>query len=423
MRKIKNDFNLNYVIIISLALYVCLDLYIGGLGFLPYWMIKSILIAIDALLCFKTCLMISQYIKVSLFEILWLFFFFIILLSMIMNDSIYVTTILRWSVILLLLLLFKGKEKEYYIAANIFIINGVVQSIGVFLELFFYDKWWPLINVILSKSGEDIYQNIIRSQKDVNYLSGFTHNAGFTATYIVNAIFAVIFIKDKVKKTTYYLLIGILGISLVMTGKRGQLLILMIAFAIVYILKADNVRKGIIACIKVAFILTIIYIVGYILYFTLDSGNNVLYRVLRLIYDNSSNDKSSGRYELWSQAIAEFKNNYLLGIGWLNYDLKYGLEVHNTYLQVLCEGGLLGMGAFILAMISTFLNSFKLAKKNFNEPINYVTFFYLIYFFMFGIVENAAINVEPLFMLFFLMTSQINYNRDLSFKSNKIYLN
>lgn len=35
---------------------------------------------------------------------------------------------------------------------------------------------------------------------------------------------------------------------------------------------------------------------------------------------------------------------------------------------------------------------------------------------MFGIVENAAINIEPLFMLFLLITAQLNYSRDFDFK-------
>ena len=60
----------------------------------------------------------------------------------------------------------------------------------------------------------------------------------------------------------------------------------------------------------------------------------------------------------------------------------------------------------ILHIGTTVFHSYKLARKKFNEPINYVTSFYLIYFLMFGIVENAAINIEPLFMLFLLITAQ-----------------
>ena len=385
MYKFKNNISINQIIIIITSLYICLDLYVGSFGFLPYWTIKGTLIIIDILLCLKICLGIRRYIKINLFEILWFFFFLAILFSMIINDSVYITTILRWSVLLLLMFFLKGKEKDYSIAAKILIANGIIQSVGVFLELFFYNKWWPLVNTILAKSGIDVYQTIIRAQKNVNYLSGFTHNAGFTATYIVNAIFAVFLIKDKLKKPLFFFLIALFNTSLIMTGKRGQLLI-------------------------------IAYIVGYVLYITINSDNNILYRVLKLIYDKSTSDKSSGRYELWNQAIIEIKNNFLFGIGWLNYDLKYGLGVHNTYLQVLCESGVIGLVLFILAIGTTVFHSYKLARKKFNEPINYVTSFYLIYFLMFGIVENAAINIEPLFMLFLLITAQLNYSRDFDFK-------
>lgn len=99
---------------------------------------------------------IRRYIKINLFEILWFFFFLAILFSMIINDSVYITTILRWSVLLLLMFFLKGKEKDYSIAAKILIANGIIQSVGVFLELFFYNKWWPLVNTILAKSGIDV---------------------------------------------------------------------------------------------------------------------------------------------------------------------------------------------------------------------------------------------------------------------------
>lgn len=248
----------------------------------------------------------------------------------------------------------------------------------------------PIIKDIIFKPFEIIANSIYRKADEIVAVS---------QTYI-----------DRAMK------VALFNTSLIMTGKRGQLLILLVAYSIMYIVKAETVRKGIKACLKVAALLVIAYIVGYVLYITINSDNNILYRVLKLIYDKSTSDKSSGRYELWNQAIIEIKNNFLFGIGWLNYDLKYGLGVHNTYLQVLCESGVIGLVLFILAIGTTVFHSYKLARKKFNEPINYVTSFYLIYFLMFGIVENAAINIEPLFMLFLLITAQLNYSRDFDFK-------
>ena len=119
MYKFKNNISINQIIIIITSLYICLDLYVGSFGFLPYWTIKGTLIIIDILLCLKICLGIRRYIKINLFEILWFFFFLAILFSMIINDSVYITTILRWSVLLLLMFFLKGKEKDYSIAINI----------------------------------------------------------------------------------------------------------------------------------------------------------------------------------------------------------------------------------------------------------------------------------------------------------------
>lgn len=65
MYKFKNNISINQIIIIITSLYICLDLYVGSFGFLPYWTIKGTLIIIDILLCLKICLGIRRYIKIN----------------------------------------------------------------------------------------------------------------------------------------------------------------------------------------------------------------------------------------------------------------------------------------------------------------------------------------------------------------------
>lgn len=61
-----------------------------------------------------------------------------------------------------------------------------------------------------------------------------------------------------------------------------------------------------------------------------------------------SSDKGSGRFELWKQAITYFMSHPLLGIGAFNFSDYYAFEhneklyVHNTYLEILVEAGIIG---------------------------------------------------------------------------------
>ena len=80
---------------------------------------------------------------------------------------------------------------------------------------------------------------------------------------------------------------------------------------------------------------------------------------------------STKRFEMWSYALEMFKQNPLFGIGWSGFgyrmaDTYLALEsssgAHNSYIQILCETGLVGFGFFIAAIGSSFVNTFKNIK-------------------------------------------------------------
>lgn len=66
----------------------------------------------------------------------------------------------------------------------------------------------------------------------------------------------------------------------------------------------------------------------------------------------SADQLTSGRMGLWKTALELFKENPVFGIGWeqfMNHN-TYEHDVHNTYLQWLCESGMVG---FVLLMTPT----------------------------------------------------------------------
>ncbi len=76
----------------------------------------------------------------------------------------------------------------------------------------------------------------------------------------------------------------------------------------------------------------------------------------------TTNEVSSGRTDLWRKAYSLFRENPITGIGWeqfMNHN-TYEHDVHNTYLQWLCEAGIIG---FILLAVPMFLICFIIFKQ------------------------------------------------------------
>jgi len=91
----------------------------------------------------------------------------------------------------------------------------------------------------------------------------------------------------------------------------------------------------------------------------------------RFTLSSNLNNFSSGRFSIYSSAIQLFKENPVFGTG-INtgafiLDNRLGgwkiQQVHNVYIQLLMELGLIGTFIFLFVMILVFLKSYKILKK------------------------------------------------------------
>ena len=85
-----------------------------------------------------------------------------------------------------------------------------------------------------------------------------------------------------------------------------------------------------------------------------------------------STDGGSGRFELWGQALNYFMAHPLFGIGAFNFSDYYAFDhnvklyVHNTYLEVLVESGIIGFlfyCSFLVMLVIAFFRT-KLHKQS-----------------------------------------------------------
>lgn len=147
-----------------------------------------------------------------------------------------------------------------------------------------------------------------------------------------------------------------------LTFSRGGLIALILV-VILYMALSNFSRK-----IKVATVSLLCLIVIYVAssFIQIDVNQIITSRI-----NDFSSDEGSGRLELWGQATDYFISHPILGIGAFNFSDYYAFEhneklyVHNTYLEILAESGIIGFLFYFsfLVMLAKKLFTLRLHKE------------------------------------------------------------
>jgi O-antigen ligase len=142
---------------------------------------------------------------------------------------------------------------------------------------------------------------------------------------------------------------------------------------------------------------------------------NVLNAINRFIKLSDEGNIDAGRSDLYALAFSLFKTSPLLGIGWGKYKYIYAalnpldiftIQVHNVYLQLLCETGIFGFIIFVSAFIASFVFAVRLfvnyRKKKIELPENssYILMFSLFmqtFFLLYCFTGNPLYDFQMLY--------------------------
>ncbi|MGA5690170.1 O-antigen ligase family protein [Cytobacillus pseudoceanisediminis] len=220
--------------------------------------------------------------------------------------------------------------------------------------------------------GDRIYELGVMLDRNYPRLIGVLQDPNYFVFY--NTLFFCYFLcHSKSMKNKAGLLLCIL--TNLLTFSRGGLLVLLIILCL-YILKDKPLKRikllaGMVVSLSAAVYLAVFYM-------KLD-----LFSILESRIEDLAEDGGSGRLELWGRAWDIFVSNKYLGIGAYNFpeynSFQYGdsLQVHNTFLEILSESGLIGISCFCVFILTVFMQLIQ-SKLYRNKPYLLLTFFGII---------------------------------------------
>lgn len=262
---------------------------------------------------------------------------------------------------------------SYYVFRNEIPIQQTMLIIRFFS---IFNVIFNLLNLYLP----NIYFNIVKyifTSSSFETAKYYYYNYGFISGladhYSRNAYFCVagalvfaayILAGEKHNKTLNIVGLCINIVMIMIIGKRGHLIFLIVALAYTYLLTTQGISNKMINFIKIIIIGGIIF--GVLIEMIPDVSNVFE----RFISQKHNGDISTGRFELWAEAWRLFKKKPLLGwgYGYFNTHIKnenlnvFFAGVHNDYLQWLCEQGVIGFLFNCIPMLVLFALSVKELK-------------------------------------------------------------
>ena len=160
-----------------------------------------------------------------------------------------------------------------------------------------------------------------------------------------------------------------------------------------------------------------------------------LARFVELItnYFNGSDAEllTTGRTEIYEAAVNLWEKNKMFGIGWNNFKYSFNsniwysrFDVHNCYLQLLCENGFVGAIPCYCLIIATVFRCFKCAYFSSQIMQNSATIcfctFYIIFFLLYCITGTNLYEYSY-YIIFFIAITQIE-NELGKYRERKITL-
>ncbi len=245
---------------------------------------------------------------------------------------------------------------------KIFVSFGMIIAVTCVIQLLFPEFFYKFGRLILNSSWEAD----ARRFASWGMYPGLSYQTGTSATIIAVAIAALMgkIAHGQKEKLNKFLMAVILYVGMILTAKRMLLLISIMIPVALYVFSSYVNRKKVSKRIMTLILLFIIAIAFVMIALPYMSNITVVQRFLSSALNG---DFTSGRSVLYQQAWELFLENPIIGIGWGNFSKIAGTSVHNVFLQLLAESGLIGLIVFAMISIASFVCTVRALKFSYNE--------------------------------------------------------
>ena len=271
-----------------------------------------------------------------------------------------------WLICLVLIMVASKTSVINVFPGKFLFFSGIIALIGVYFQLFSPSLYNSTIPPLFIRS------DVIEMWTESFGLNGFTYQVGTTALILLYGEVAFLyFFKNNIKnKFISNIIVAAFIIGVFLTGKRLLSVIALIIPFLVFFLsnKISTKRIGLLLLLMVTIIGAYVYFVDNVYRF---EDTRFLHRfAVSYIDSRSGNDITSGRSYLYDMAYKAYKTNPVFGIGVGKFISYTGAEtdVHNTYLQVLCEQGIVGIVLYVLSLLYCLLYTIKRTPRYRNTP-------------------------------------------------------
>lgn len=307
-------------------------------------------------------------------------------------------------------ILLKPEKEDVKLIFKIIIVFSILTCVVSWLSYFFKDIYNDFFIHLIPN---DEKKQLLYDFQTFGAIPGLTDHYSRNAFYIILGLLSTFYFmkKEKVNQYKYYGLAIFFFSTLLMIGKRGHLIFFLSSLLITYIL-CNKISKTLLKKIAI-FSASFLLAIG-ICFITIPATKNTLKRF------TSSENISSGRFTLYRIAIDMYKVNHK-PIGWGQYSkaLKYNyVGVHNDYLQIFVETGLIGSIIVLSANIYFLIIAYKHVKKNKKSTFAKITLFYNIFFLSYSLTGIPHYDFETN-IIYFLLNSLLIYSMNSNLDYNE----
>ena len=353
---------------------------------------------------------------------------FYVIHLIISNDKIIIRKFILFWCFYLIIMIFNilvGGDTNFiifFLICNFLMIMELnVLNIGVYeLKIMKICSWIHLIAslgvyLLPQSMMNSILSFFINSDYNANYSwrcisnvnVGMTTQPGMNAIFltVLFVIYAVQAINTKNKRTRNIIIMLVSFLMILTTSKRSALIISIFSISIFYFSKNRSMKLKINYRNILKYTLGIIFIIAFFYY--MYNKTTVFDTLINKISNLSSNsDISNGRFDLWNSAFELFIKSPVYGIGLKRFYFLTGLDVHNTYIQILAETGIIGFTFFVSGLFSIFYNSIRSLQRVYMSIDNHILknvsgtgYTLLIFFIVYGFIGNTFIDYMPIMMV------------------------